>query len=147
VLKTEIKLPIYNDAVKAGMGQFRLTYMSGYVKVSGPEPLLTSVTVCSSIFSHEIPPHFMEPEGSLQCSQQHVTCSSLSATNPAHALTSYLRSILIFSHLRLVRSSNRFPSCFLVKILHAFMFPTRATCSAYLSCLHLIIERTLARIT
>jgi hypothetical protein len=53
----------------------------------------------------------MEPEGSLQCSQELSTGPYLSQINPIHTIPTYLRSILILStHLCLDLHSGLFPS-------------------------------------
>jgi hypothetical protein len=56
----------------------------------------------------------------------------LSQINPVHTTPSYLRSILISTHLRLGLPSGLFPSSFPTNILHAFLFSQiRATCLAH----------------
>ena len=84
------------------------------------------LTLWSRVFLEKItgvqlvknPPHIMEQECSLPHSQEPVTCSypepDRSSPYPQHPTSS--RSILIlFSHLRLVLPSDRFPSDFPTK--------------------------------
>jgi hypothetical protein len=64
-------------------------------------------------YSRKLPP-FMEPEGSLPCSQKPPPITILSHTNPIHIpKIIFLRSILILSsHVRLGILSSLFPSWF-----------------------------------
>jgi hypothetical protein len=66
--------------------------------------------------------------------------SILNQFNPAHATPSYLRLILISTHLRHDLSSGLFSSGFLTNVLHAFLFYSiRATCLVRLVLLDSII--------
>jgi len=70
-------------------------------------------------------PHFMEPECSLQYSQQPTAypCLELDQSGPCHTLNSW-RSILIFSsHLHLGLPSGLFPLGFPTKILYVPLPP------------------------
>jgi hypothetical protein len=79
----------------------------------------------------------MESEGSLPCSQEH---SDVTYPEPVHTTPSYLRSILISTHLRPGLPSGLFPSGFPINILYALLFcPIRATCFAHLILLDIII--------
>jgi hypothetical protein len=81
---------------------------------------------------------FMEPEGSLQCSQEPSTgpYSKPDLSSPYHLILSVisLRSILIlYTHLRLCLPSDLFPSGVPTNILYAFLFaPICATYTAHL---------------
>jgi hypothetical protein len=64
----------------------------------------------------------------------------LSQIDPVHIATFYLRSILTLStHLYLGLHSGLFTSGFPTNIIHAFLFSIRATCTAYLILLDLIM--------
>jgi hypothetical protein len=90
-----------------------------YLLTHGAEPFLRSRQLCThSRFSQ----HFMEPEGSIPCSQQPSTGPYPEPYhfNPHHPSLSLLRSILILStHLRLFLPSGLFPSGFPTNILYA----------------------------
>jgi hypothetical protein len=81
----------------------------------------------------EFPQHFMEPEGSLPCSQEPSCCSypEPDESSPYHPT---LRSILILlSHLRLGLPNGLSPPSFCTKTLYAFIFlPIRTTFHPYL---------------
>jgi hypothetical protein len=84
----------------------------------GAEPFLRSRQLCSYSRTSQ---HFMEPEGSLLCSQEPLLAPIVSQINPIHTVPSYLRSILIlFTRLRLGLPSGLFPSRFPTNILYAF---------------------------
>jgi hypothetical protein len=106
----------------------------------GTDPFLGSRQLCSYSKTSQ---HFMEPEGSLSCSQEPSTgpYPEPDRSSPYHPILSLLRSILILSiHLRLGLTSDLFPSGFPTNILYAFLFgPIRATHPAHLrtSCLKL----------
>jgi hypothetical protein len=90
--------------------------------------LRRSCQLCSYSRTH----HFMEPGGSLPCSQEPYPEPERSS--PYHLIPSLLRSILILStHLRLGLPSRLFPSGFPTNILYVFLVsPIRATCPAHL---------------
>jgi hypothetical protein len=83
----------------------------------------------------------MEPEGLLLCSQEPSTAPypEPDQSNLYHPIS--LGSFLIVStHLRLGLLNGLLPSGFPTNILHALLFsPIRATCSAHLILLDLII--------
>jgi hypothetical protein len=87
------------------------------------------------------PQHFMEPEGSIPCSQEPSTgpYSEPYQTNSHHPI--FLRSISILStHLHLGLPSGLFPSGFPTNILYAVVFSLiRATCQTHLILLDLSI--------
>jgi hypothetical protein len=71
----------------------------------GAEPFLRSCQLCSCSITSQ---HFMEPGGSLPCSQEPSTGPY---SEPSHPIS--LRSTLILStHLRLGLPSGLLPSCF-----------------------------------
>jgi hypothetical protein len=76
--------------------------------------------------------HFMEPEGSLPCSQEPSTSAKSIQSILSHYIS--LRSILIlFKHLRLGLPSGIYPSRFPTNILYALLFShTRATSPTHL---------------
>jgi hypothetical protein len=86
----------------------------------------------------------MEPESSLQCSQEPAIGPYLEPdqSSPYHPIPVSVTSILIhvlFSHLRLGISNSLFPYCFATKIQRAFIFPPiRATCPDHLILIRLI---------
>jgi hypothetical protein len=86
----------------------------------GVQPFLRSRQLCS--FSRASW-HFMEPEGSLPCSQEPSTgpYPEPEQSNPSHPIS--LRSILIlFIHLHRGLPSGLFPSGFRTNIVYAFVF-------------------------
>jgi hypothetical protein len=90
-----------------------------YSLTHGAEPFLRSRQLCSHSTTSQ---HFMEPEGSLLCSQEPPLFPILSQINPIQSI--YLQSTLILStHLRLGLPSGLFPSGFPTIILYAFGFP------------------------
>jgi hypothetical protein len=103
---------------------------------NGVEPFLRSRQMCSHSRTSQ---RFMEPEGSLLCSQE-------PSTDPypepdRSSLYHLILSILILStHLHLGLPSGLFLSGFPTNILYAVLFsPIRATCPAHLTPLDLII--------
>jgi hypothetical protein len=83
-------------------------------------------------------PHFMEPEGSLTCSQQPAPfpypVPDQSSPRPSQAI--YL---IASYHLRLSLLRSPFPSGFPIKNLYAFLFsPILVKCPAYLIFLNFI---------
>jgi hypothetical protein len=80
----------------------------------------------------------MEPESSLQCSQEPATnpYPEPDESSPHLPHRIFLRSITIFSHRRLGIPSGVFPSGFPTKILYAFLM--RATFPAHFSLFDLI---------
>jgi hypothetical protein len=98
----------------------------------GAEPFLRSHQLYSNSRTSQ---HFMEPEGSLPCSQEPSTgpYPQPDQSSLYHPILS-LRSILILStHLHLGLPSGLFPSGFPTNILYEFLFvPICATCPAHL---------------
>jgi hypothetical protein len=99
-----------------------------YLLIYGAEPFLRSCQLRNPSGTSQ---HFMEPEGSIPCSQESSTgpYPEPYQSNPLHPIP--LRSILISStHLRLGLPSDFFPSGMPTNILYAFLFsPIRATCT------------------
>jgi hypothetical protein len=97
-----------------GGGKFKSTH-----QLHGAEAFLRSRQLCSYSRSSQ---NFMEPEGSLPCSQEPSTGpypqpDGFSSHHPI------LRSILVIStHLRLGLPSGLFPSGFSTNILYAYLF-------------------------
>jgi hypothetical protein len=89
----------------------------------GAEAFLRSHQLCSH---SRTPQHFMEPEGSIPCSQEPFTSPY---PEPYHSDPISLRYTLILStHLRLGLPSSLFPSGFPTNILYTFHFSSvRAT--------------------
>jgi hypothetical protein len=96
---------------------------------------LRSCQLCSHSRTSQ---YFMEPKGSLRCSQEPSTGPY---PEPDRSSPYHLRSLLILStHLRLGLPSGLFPSGVPTNILYAFLFsPIRATCRAHLILLRFII--------
>jgi hypothetical protein len=90
--------------------------------IHGGETFLRSCQLCSFSRTWQ---HFMEPKGSLPCSQEPSTSPYiLSQIDSVHTIQPISpRSILILStHLRLGLTSGLFPSGFPTNILYAFFF-------------------------
>jgi hypothetical protein len=94
----------------------------------GSEPLLRSHQVCSYSRNSQ---HFMEPEDSLQCSQESSTGPY---PQPDQSHPTSPRSILILcTHPFHGLTSGLLPSGFHTNILYAFLFsPIRTTCPPWL---------------
>jgi hypothetical protein len=98
-------------------------------RLHGAEPFLRSCQFCNYV---RISQYSVEAEGSVPCSQEPSTAPMLSQS--VHAMSSYLRSILILSFcLGLDLASGLFPYGFPTKILCAFVvFPMHDTCPVHL---------------
>jgi hypothetical protein len=76
------------------------------------------------LWSHtRISQHFIEPQGSIPCSQEPFTCPYPESyqSNPHHIIPSYLSKIH-FNILRVGLPSGLLPSVFSTNILYAFLF-------------------------
>jgi len=92
--------------------------------------------------SQEVPPPFVEPEGSLPHSQVPATCPypepAQSSLYPPHP-TSWSSIFILPFHLCLGLPSGLFSSCFPTKTLYMpLLSPIRATCPAHLILLNFI---------
>jgi hypothetical protein len=129
-------LPLVPHNWKSGPQKKQNYYLLTY----GAGPFLRRRQLCSY---SRISQHFMEPEGSLPCSQEPSPgpYPEPDRSSPYHPILSLLRSVLLLStHLRLRLPSGLFPSGFPTNILYGFLFsPIRATCPTHLILLHLII--------
>jgi hypothetical protein len=88
----------------------------------GVEPFLRSSQFCSYSKTSQ---HFMEPKGSLPCSQEPSIgpYPEPDQSNPYQPMLLSLRSNFILSnHLHLGLPSGLFPSGFHINILYAFLF-------------------------
>jgi hypothetical protein len=111
---------------------YLFTYLLNYLLTHGAEPFLRRSQICSY---STISQHFMEPEGSLPCSQKPSTgpYPEPDQSNPYHPILSIL---ILSTHLRLTLPSGLLPSAFPTNILYAFFFyPIRATCPGILTLL------------
>jgi hypothetical protein len=109
-----------------------------YLLTYGAEPFLRSCQLCSYLRTSQ---HFMEPEGSLPCSQELSTgpYPESDRSSPNHPILSKIH-FNIATHLRLGLPSGLFPSGFPTNILYAFLLsPIRATFHVHLIFLDLII--------
>jgi hypothetical protein len=88
----------------------------------GAEPFLRSHQLCGY---SGISQHFMEPDGSLPCSQEPSTgpYAEPDKSNLAHPISRRF-TLILSTHLRLGIPSGPFPYGFLTNILHKFIFPT-----------------------
>jgi hypothetical protein len=87
--------------------------------------------------------HFMEPEGSLPCSQESSTgpYPEPGQSHPCHPIA--LRPILIcFTHLRLGLPSGLFPSGFLYAFLFSPFVPHALSISSSLTSFKLYLEKS-----
>jgi hypothetical protein len=85
--------------LKGSWNRFTKMLLHIHLLTHWSEPFFRRSQFCSY---SRISQHFMEPEGSLPCSQEPSTVPFLSQINPIHTIPSYLRSLLIFfTHLRL----------------------------------------------
>jgi hypothetical protein len=121
---------LHVSTTKGHLQVLQTTYT--YWLIHGAEPFLRRRQLCSHSRTSQ---HFMEPEGSVPCSQEPPSIGPYSEpyqSNPYHPIL--FRSILILStHLRLGVPSGLFPSGFPTNKLHTFLFsPIRATCPAHL---------------
>jgi hypothetical protein len=84
-------------------------------QTTGSMKLSPSREAVSCTATQEFPQHFMEPEGSCQCSQETLHCSlHLNQINPVHTIPSYLSksSLILSTYWCLCLPSGLFPSCF-----------------------------------
>jgi hypothetical protein len=105
----------------------------------GAEPFLISCQLCSHSRNSQ---HFMEPEGSLPCSQQPSTGLYPEPDQSNPSIPPYLSKVhlILSTHLRLGLPSGLLPPGFPTNILYAFLFsPIRAACPEQLILLDLII--------
>jgi hypothetical protein len=135
VLKTSNPTWIcFHPKVKGGKTPTQL----GPLLTHEAEPFLRSRQLCSHSRTSQ---HFMEPEGSLPCSQAPSTGLYPNTDQPAPHHPISLRSILILStHLRLSLPSGLFLAGLPTSILYVFCYsPIRPTYPAY-SILHFHIN-------
>jgi hypothetical protein len=115
------------------------TYKQTYLLTHGAEPFLRSRQLGSNSKTCQ---HFMEPEGSMSCSQDPPMVPILSPINPIHSIPSYPSKM----HFNIVRPHTSWSSqwCLSFLLSHQYstcipFLPIRAKCPAHLTLLDFII--------